>query len=83
MRSGEGDARVLKFGAVAHPQGPRLDHLEKGRDHRAGDLQVYRDRMVEDPSGVYPDRKDEEGLLQACPGGAGQTCQARFENILS
>lgn len=83
MGPGEGDARVPKFGAVAHPQGLRLDHLEKGRDRRAGDLQVYRDRMVEDLSSVYPGPKGEEGLLQVCPKDAGQTCQAGFENILS
>ncbi len=49
----------------------------------AGDLQVYLDRMVGDLSVVYPDRKGEEGLLQAYPGDVGQSCQAGFENTLS
>jgi hypothetical protein len=81
--AGEANAQVLMSGAVAHPQDLRSGHLEKGRGHRAGDLQVYLDRMVGDLSVVYPDRKGEEGLLQAYPGDVGQSCQAGFENTLS
>ena len=77
------DAQISMLGAVAHPQDPRLDLPEKGRDRTAGDRLVYQDRMVEDLSWAYPGQRGEEDLSPVCPEDAGPTCQAGFENILS
>ena len=71
------------LGAVAHPQDPRLDLPEKGRDRTAGDRPAYQDRMVEDLSWAYQGPRAEEDLSPVCPEDAGPTCQAGFENILS
>ncbi len=77
------DAQMSNLGAVAHPQDPRLDLPEKGRDRMAVDRLVYQDRMVEDLSWAYPGQRGEEDLSPVCPEDAGPTCQAGFENILS
>ena len=57
------------LGAVAHPQDPRLDLPEKGRDRTAGDRLVYQDRMVEDLFWAYPGQRGEEDLSPVCPEG--------------